>query len=393
MVKIMIKFYKYILLVIISIVLNAVMAEPYIPAFENTVVRVFSASEDVQKINYLREQLLIDKNNYQILNEAVALYLKMGREKSDPRYFGYAEALLLPYLNNKNLPEQVYIHWADVLQHRHEFSQALLVLNRLSNNNSDNPQVYLMRAISHISRAEYQLALDNCKSLFIRASHLISMACVSQVKSLSGELQKSFSLLEETLKINKHSDEEELGWVITLLADMAVRKGDDFVGEQYYRKALEINQYDYYALANYADLLLKQKKYKQAIFLLNEFTYVDALLLRLAIAGVKTKNDSAAKYIAELESSYRLMELRGEDVHLRDQARFYFEVKNENEKALMLAKKNWRIQKEPADIKLLLDIALKNNNKIELKRGIEWAASQSLEDVQLKRIISAAVKL
>lgn len=389
----MIKFYKYILLVIISIVLNAVMAEPYIPAFENTVVRVFSASEDVQKINYLREQLLIDKNNYQILNEAVALYLKMGREKSDPRYFGYAEALLLPYLNNKNLPEQVYIHWADVLQHRHEFSQALLVLNRLSNNNSDNPQVYLMRAISHISRAEYQLALDNCKSLFIRASHLISMACVSQVKSLSGELQKSFSLLEETLKINKHSDEEELGWVITLLADMAVRKGDDFVGEQYYRKALEINQYDYYALANYADLLLKQKKYKQAIFLLNEFTYVDALLLRLAIAGVKTKNDSAAKYIAELESSYRLMELRGEDVHLRDQARFYFEVKNENEKALMLAKKNWRIQKEPADIKLLLDIALKNNNKIELKRGIEWAASQSLEDVQLKRIISAAVKL
>jgi len=369
------------------------MAQPYIPAFENTVVRTFSASEDVQKINHLREQLLNDKNNYRILNEAVALYLKMGREKSDPRYFGYAEALILPYLNNKNLPEQVYIHWADILQHRHDFSQALQVLNRLANNNSNNSQVYLMRAISHISRAEYQLALDNCKSLFTRASHLISMACVSQVKSLTGELQKSFALLEETLKINKHSDKEELGWVITLLADMAVRKGEELVGEQYYRKALEINQHDYYALANYADLLLKQKKYQQVIFILNEFTYVDALLLRLAIAGIKTKSDSAAKYIAELESSYRLMALRGEDAHLRDQARFYFEVKNESEKALMLAKKNWRVQKEPADIKLLLNIALKNNNKTELKRGIEWVMSQALEDVQLQHIISVAVKI
>jgi len=389
----MMNFYKYILLIIISIVFNAVMAQPYIPAFENTVVRTFSASEDVQKINHLREQLLNDKNNYRILNEAVALYLKMGREKSDPRYFGYAEALILPYLNNKNLPEQVYIHWADILQHRHDFSQALQVLNRLANNNSNNSQVYLMRAISHISRAEYQLALDNCKSLFTRASHLISMACVSQVKSLTGELQKSFALLEETLKINKHSDKEELGWVITLLADMAVRKGEELVGEQYYRKALEINQHDYYALANYADLLLKQKKYQQVIFILNEFTYVDALLLRLAIAGIKTKSDSAAKYIAELESSYRLMALRGEDAHLRDQARFYFEVKNESEKALMLAKKNWRVQKEPADIKLLLNIALKNNNKTELKRGIEWVMSQALEDVQLQHIISAAVKI
>ena len=389
----MINFYKYILLIIISIVFNAVMAQPYIPAFENTVVRTFSASEDVQKINHLREQLLNDKNNYRILNEAVALYLKMGREKSDPRYFGYAEALILPYLNNKNLPEQVYIHWADILQHRHDFSQALQVLNRLANNNSNNSQVYLMRAISHISRAEYQLALDNCKSLFTRASHLISMACVSQVKSLTGELQKSFALLEETLKINKHSDKEELGWVITLLADMAVRKGEELVGEQYYRKALEINQHDYYALANYADLLLKQKKYQQVIFILNEFTYVDALLLRLAIAGIKTKSDSAAKYIAELESSYRLMALRGEDAHLRDQARFYFEVKNESEKALMLAKKNWRVQKEPADIKLLLNIALKNNNKTELKRGIEWVMSQALEDVQLQHIISVAVKI
>jgi len=389
----MIKFYKYFLLITLSTVFNALMAAPYVPEHENTVVRVFAVSDDIKKINHLRVQLSIDKNNYRVLNKIVALYLKMGREKSDPRYFGYAEALILPYLKNINLPEQVYIHWADILQHRHDFSQALEVLNRLANNNSNNSQVYLMRAISHISRAEYQLALDNCKLLFARASHLISMACVSQVKSLTGELRESFLLLEETLQINRHSDREELGWAISLLADMAVRMDDDFTGEQYYRKAIEINQHDYYVLANYADLLLKQKKYRQVITLLNEFTYVDTLLLRLAIAGVKSNNDSTAKYIAELESSYRLMEIRGEDAHLRDQARFYHDVKNDSEKALLLAKKNWRVQKEPADIKLLLGVALTIKNKTELKRGIEWVMSQNLEDAQLSQIISAAVKL
>jgi len=387
------KLFKYKLLIILTTVLNSLMAAPYVPEHENSVVRVFSKSDDLKIIKHLRVQLIRDKNNYQVLSEIVTRYLKMGREKSDPRYFGYAEALILPYLKDDNLPEQIYIHWADILQHRHDFDHALEVLNRLANNKSNYSRVYLMRAISHMSRAEYRQALDNCKLLFTRASHLISMACVSQVKSLTGALQESFALLQETLQINMHSDKEELGWTLSLLADMAVRMGDEDTAEQYYRKALTINQHDYYVLANYADMLLEQKKYQQVMTLLNDFTYVDSLLLRLAIAGVKSENSAAIKYIAELEASYRLMEARGEDAHLRDQARFYLEVKNNNEKALFLAKKNWQVQKEPADIKLLLGVALKNKNNTELSQGIEWVRSRHLEDVQLSKIISVAVKL
>jgi len=384
---------QWILVMAVLSIAEYVNAKPYVPESGDEIVYVFSSSREMQNINDLRNALLLNPGNFKILNKIVNLYLKLGREKSDPRYFGYAEALLSPYLINNNLPEQSIIHWADILQHRHDFDQALKVLNSLADKRSENPQVYLMRAIIHISRGEYDLALNNCKSLITRATHLVTVSCVAQVKSLTGELQKSFELLRQTLDLSKDSDREEKIWAITLLGDMAVRIGKFSIAEKYYQQVLMLNNHDYYVLASYADLLLKQHQFDRVISLLREFTYVDKLLLRLAQASFKTGDDLSEKYIAQLESGYRLNELRGEKVHLRDQAIFYFSVKSNLEKALSLAKRNWKFQKEPADIKLLLNISINSGNNLEVKNVVEWISRQLLEDIELDSMLNQVVSL
>jgi len=384
---------QWILVMAILFIAKYVDAKPYVPESSDEIVYVFSSSKEMQSINDLRNALQVNSDDYQTLNKIIDLYLKLGREKSDPKYFGYAEALLSPYLINSNLPEQTIIHWADILQHRHDFDQALEILNNLAEKKSDYAQVYLMRAIIHISRGEYGLALNNCKSLITRATHLVTISCVAQVKSLTGELQRSFELLKRTLHLSKDSDLEERVWAITLLGDMAVRSGKYGVAEKYYQQGLKLKNHDYYILTNYADLLLKQHRNDLVVSLLSEYAFVDKLLLRLAQAGIKSGDSLSEKYVAQLESGYRLNELRGEKVHLRDQAIFYFKVKNNIEKALSLARRNWRVQKEPADIKLLLNLLIKSGNKLETNNVAEWVSGQFLEDVELDSMLKQVVDL
>jgi tetratricopeptide (TPR) repeat protein len=367
-------------------------AKPYVPASENQIIYVFETPEELSTINKLREKLKVNPGNYEILNRIIVLYLKLGREKSDPRYFGYAEALLTPYLKNDNLPETIVIHWADILQHQHRFDEALLVLNEMAKNKSSQSQVYLMRAIIYLSQGDYKMALNNCKSLISRASNLLTISCVSQVKSLTGKLQPSFDLLEDTIKRSHNSEIEERVWALTILADMAIRIGDFFAAEKYYLQGWKLNSKDYYILANYTDLLLKKKQYKRVISLLGEYTYVDSLLLRLAIASRKSGSLKGEKYVTQLESIYKLSELRGEKTHLRDHARFYFEIKNNIKKAYYIAKLNSNNQKDPEDVKLLLKIYLKYSHNTD-DAIPEWVFRLMFEDVELTEILTKINKL
>jgi len=399
----MFKIYCWIVVVGVFIVTNVSIAKPFIPSSDDEIIKTFSTPQEVKRINELRKVLLVDNENFDVLDEIVKLYLKLGRDKADPRYFGYAQALLEPHFSDDNrmsgkyhginVPEKIIIHWADILQHRHEFNSALVVLDKLANQQSSNPQVYLMRANSYISQGNYQQALDNCKSLLVLASHLVSVSCVAQVKSLTGNLHKGFDLLQTTLDLNPLSETEERSWAISLLADMAMRNGQHQIAEDYFQQGLDLNDHDYYILANYADLLLKQQQYKQVISLLGAYTYVDSLLLRLAIASVKTDDALSEKYISQLESNMRLMVLRGEKTHLRSQARFYFDIQKDYVTAMRLAKQNWQTQKEPADAIVLINAAIEMRDMQQIEKIGQWVTANSLEDAGLNKILLKAKKL
>ena len=83
----------------------------------------------------------------------------------------------------------------------------------------------------------------------------------------------------------------------------------------------------------------------------------------------------------------------GEKSHLRDQAMFYFKVKNNVKKSLELAKENFEIQKEPADVKLLLNIAIADGDRSVADEISLWASRQSLEDYELNYLLKQAAQL
>jgi len=61
--------------------------------------------------------------------------------------------------------------------------------------------------------------------------------------------------------------------------------------------------------------------------------------------------------IAALKARFDAARLRGDSVHRREEARLALRLLKQPPRALQLARANWRVQKEPADARILLEAA------------------------------------
>jgi len=84
---------------------------------------------------------------------------------------------------------------------------------------------------------------------------------------------------------------------------------------------------------------------------------------------------------------YCVAALRGDTVHQREQARFELLLRRDVPTALALAKKNWAVQKEPADIRIYLEAAVMARDAVSAKPVIDWVTRHKIEDVAAQRLM------
>jgi hypothetical protein len=82
--------------------------------------------------------------------------------------------------------------------------------------------------------------------------------------------------------------------------------------------------------------------------------------------------------------------LRGDTVHQREQARFELALRHDPAAAVRLAKANWRVQKEPADLRILADAALASGDAEAAGMVRGWLQRSRIED---RRIAASAARL
>ena len=69
---------------------------------------------------------------------------------------------------------------------------------------------------------------------------------------------------------------------------------------------------------------------------------------------------------------------------MREEARFTLHLLHAPQEALKLARENWQVQKEPADLRILLEAALAAHDNTAVDEVKEWLGNSGLEDVQLQ---------
>ncbi|MBC3916648.1 hypothetical protein H8L32_04040 [Undibacterium sp. CY18W] len=372
----------------------AAQATPYIPSNGKQVLEQLPRRTDPAQRAFteLRRRLAEKPADPAIAAELAQAYINAARNDGDPRYLGYAQAALKPWWNLPNPPIAVLVLRATILQSTHQFPAALADLNSVLKQDRDNAQAWLTRATVLQVQGQFAQAKASCMHLYPLAPELITLTCLHNIGSLNGEAASSYAALSAAYKKYEKNADTDTGtkiWVTTLLAEMAARLGDARATATWYQTALmlgsESGSPDSYLLGSYADFLLDQQRPAEVVTLLKSKTKVDALLLRYALALQAQKSPAAVEQINLLDQRFEAAMLRGDTVHQREQARYELLLNKRPAIALKLAQLNWAIQKEAADLRILLEAAAQNpQGQQSAVDGLTWLKQNKLEDITLK---------
>lgn len=369
----------------------ALYAEPFIPNSDDRVLERLRAPSDpqIRELSRLRGALAQEPHNLALALDLARQYSELGRAEADPRYNGYAEAALQPWWNEPEPPLAVLILRATLRQRRHDFDGALADLAQVIARQPTHPQAWLSRAVILQARGDPEAARRSCLPLLRQASTLIAMTCIASAASLSGQAEDSYQLLRKVLEGRSSATAEEQLWALTVLAEIAARLGYSRAAEAHFREALSLGLRDTYLLGAFADFLLDEGRAREVEALLKTETRPDGLLLRLALAEQQLASPQLVGHVQSLSARFAANRMRGDRLHLRDEARFTLYLLDRPHEALQLAKRNWAVQKEPWDARVLLDAALQAHDPIAAQPVLDWLQATRLEDSRLQDLAAA----
>ncbi len=314
--------------------------------------------------------------------------IERGRSEADPRFLGRAQAALAPWWDNPAPPVDALVLRATIKQSQHDFTNALADLSLAGRLSPGNPQIWLTRATILTVLGDYSGARKACLPLAELAPGIIALTAAANVTSLNGEAELSCALLRRTLEGNTSASADEKMWALTVLAEALERLGNFAEAEADFKQAIALGQRDPYLLGAYADLLLDQRRAKEAADLLKNEIRADGLLLRLAIAesSLVPRPATCDGHIAALKARFEAGHLRGDFVHQREEARFELRLLGRPDEALRLARANWQVQHEPADLRILLESADAARDPGAAQPALDFMRSNRLQDVEVAKL-------
>ncbi len=357
-----------------------VEAAPFIPENDAVVLEQVPSATATKELEPLRRRVAANPEDVESLVALAEGYLEIGRETADPRFVSYAEAALGKWVQRPDAPSAILILAATAQQSAHRFAAALALLDRALKADPANSQAWLTKATILQVQGEFDGARTACGQTLRTAGQLIAITCLAGVNSMTGHLESSYATLQRV-----YVDDERLPvairtWVLGQLGDLAERLGNEAAAEQHYVAGLAVAPRDVYLKTAYADLLLTQSRYDAVLRLLKGDEAIDNLLLRLAIAGHRFNSADGAEWASQFSARYEAARRDGDFTHLREQARFLLEVRQQPQEALRLAKQNWEVQKEPADVRLYAGAALATGDAKAAAPLQEWLQKTGYED-------------
>jgi hypothetical protein len=363
---------------------TSVASAPYIPSADDAVLERLPERSDpsLREIKRLRTALDAHPRDVGLAVRLARRSIEASRETGDPRFLGQAQAALAPWWAQSDPPAAVLLLRATIRQSFHDFAGAVADLDRLIVRNPADGQALLTRATVLAVIGKYDEARADCDRIARLTMPLVVAACMAAPESLSGRAESAYKTLVESLARSPDADPGLREWALTLAAEISQRRGDSVLAEAHFRAALSLDARDPYLQAAYADFLLERLRAADVVPLLKGGTRNDSLLLRLALAESRLPEFRAdfASHRADLAARFDAARRRGDSLHRREEARYALELAHEPELALKLARENWQVQREAADLRILVAAAVATGDSAALEEARHWAAGHLLED-------------
>tara|TARA_R110001592_G_scaffold72028_3_gene219836 strand:+ start:3249 stop:4517 length:1269 start_codon:yes stop_codon:yes gene_type:complete len=388
----------------ISILSPELNAQPFVPASADYVVdtlpsAIVSLSKELAESRTSATDTRIntthsDSQLAEIEKQALAAY-RIAVNTQEQRAYGHTLAILKRWPAQMEKTATILILLASVLQHEHQFKEALAHLDAALIKDSANAQAWLMRAQINLVVAYYNSARENCNVLSNLVQPAVSINCIAQVDALTGNAQSSLTLLENMLSENRDLSRQDYAELFISAASMAHRLGKPEDAIRYYNSVLQISPDQPYALVHYAQLLLEQSRFDDAISLFasrDERALPDEqkiLYTRALLMSEKPDNIALAGRLKEsLEENFNSAFMREEALPNKAYAQYALYIGKQPQEALVAARANWSLQKEPSDTLLLALAAQENDALAVLAVLARWIDAHHTEDVRLDKVFA-----
>ena len=368
---------------------NSLHAAPFVPTEDAQVLERLAErnTPQYQQLKALQAALAQAPGDLSRATALAAAHIRIARQEGDPRYLGYAQSALAPWWPDPNAPTPVLVQRATIRQSLHDFDAAIADLSAALQREPRNAQALLTRATVFTVQGKYAEARADCTTLSGAAPEIYIVICVAAIDGVNGKARPATESLVRALSTSR-VDATSRAYGETTLGEIAHRLGDA-AAQAHFAAALQADPRDLYLVGAYSDWLLDQGRPADVVPLVTKETRVDPLVLRLGLAQHALQRPEAAATIATLRARFDASRARGDVVHRREEARFELHLDVNPGKALALARANWRVQREPADLRILAEAAAATGDAEALATVRQWLAETGLEYPAVAGLVGA----
>jgi len=322
-------------------------------------------------------------------NQLAVALSRRARETSDVSFYAQAEDALKKSLElaPQNFEAEKIRIW--LLLGRHEFAAAREAASALNKRVPDDVLVYGFLADANAELGNYKEAEDAAQwMLNLRPGNLPALTRAAYLRELFGDVDGAYELMYMAFQATPPTETEDVAWILTQMAHLRLIAGKTQDAESLLNQALGKFPGYHYALANLAKVRISQKRYDEAVSLLQqrckaaphaENLYEVAEALELA-----GRTAEAQKAFAEFESKSLAESVRPDNSN-RELIFYYADHAHQPAKALDIARQEYSRRHDVYTLDAYAWALHLNGDDAAARKQIETGLGVGIRDAKLFR--------
>ncbi|HEY6972077.1 MAG TPA: tetratricopeptide repeat protein [Candidatus Angelobacter sp.] len=341
--------------------------------------------------NIAKARKLIDQNpkNFEAYNALALALSRRARETSDVAYYAQAEeALQKSFSISPENFDGARVH-AWLLLGKHEFAAALEEATKLNKKMPDDITVYGFLTDANVELGNYNAAETAAQRMLdLRPGTLVALTRAAYLRELFGDVDGSLELMNMAFQSTPPSEVEDGAWILTQMAHLKLSVGRTGEAETLLSRALTMFPNYHYALANLAKVRIQQKRYADAVALLEKryqaAPHAENLYDLAKVLQLSGRMQEAGKAFAEFEQKSLVETVRADNSN-HELIFYYADHANQPAKALQVAGREIARRHDIYTLDSYAWALFVNGQYAAARKQIEAALAPGVRDARLFR--------
>jgi|HubBroStandDraft_2_1064218.scaffolds.fasta_scaffold00263_19 tetratricopeptide (TPR) repeat protein len=334
---------------------------------------------------------LIGKNpkDFEAYNALALALSRRARETSDVKFYAQAEDTLQKSFEiaPNNFDGQRIHVW--LLLGKHEFAAARDAALKLNRKMPDDVMLYGFLTDANVELGNYKDAETAAQwMLDLKPGNTPGLTRAAYLRELFGDVEGSLDLMNMAYQSTPPGEVEDGAWIVTQIAHLNLAIGKIDEAEKLSQQALIMFPGYHYALGNLAKVRIQQKRYDEAVVLLeqryNAAPHAENLYDLAQALQLDGKTDEANKAFAEFEQKSLLETNRGDNSN-HELIFYYTDYAKQPAKALEVAQREIARRRDVFTLDSYAWALYQDGQYDDARKQIETALAVGVRDAKIFR--------